>query len=86
MDSGEYPITVISFKLDGLILDCGRNSAELMHYLFSNQVILLENCPVGMKVSVFLHFQPKDELSCIVQDITHALLRKKAGYCHNDDV
>ncbi len=26
-----YPITVISFKLDGLILGCGRNSAELMH-------------------------------------------------------
>ncbi len=65
--SGEYPITVISFKLDGLILGCGRNSAELMHYVFSNQAILLENCPLGMKVSILLHFQPKDELSCIVQ-------------------
>lgn len=74
--SGEYPITVISFKLDGLILGCGRNSAELMHYVFSNQAILLENCPLGMKVSILLHFQPKYELQCIVQDITHALLRK----------
>lgn len=50
IDSEDYPITVISFKLDGLTLVCGRNSAELMHYLFSNQAILLENCPVGMKV------------------------------------
>lgn len=32
MASKDYPITVISFKLDGLPLGCGRISAELMHY------------------------------------------------------
>lgn len=54
MISKDYPITVISFKLDGLTLGCGRNSTELMHYLFSNQATSLAR---------WIHFIANSELT-----------------------